>query len=52
MKLFPSTCTLFIIVQQAVGRSRLLAKLQTQIAQTAKLAQAIRANLRGLGYGS
>jgi len=30
---------------------RLMAELEAKFAESAKLAQAIRANLRGLGYG-
>ena len=39
------------IVQQAVGQTGFVAERYGQFAESAKLEQAIKANLRGLGYG-
>jgi hypothetical protein len=51
MRLISNAFNLSAIVQQAVGLSEFVAELHAQFAESAKLEQAIKANLRGLGYG-
>ena len=47
----PSLSAITACGQNAVGRNGLVAELLAQIAESAKLKQVIKANLRGLGYG-
>ena len=47
----PDTSASFATVQQVVGQNGRVAELQAQFAESAKLEQAIQANLKGLGYG-
>ena len=49
MKSDPSTFPKFI--RHAIGKSGLVAELNALFTESAKLELAIKANLRGLGYG-
>ena len=49
MKSDPSTFPTF--VRQAIGNNGLVAELHAQFAESLRLEQTIKTNLRGLGYG-